>query len=52
MPKSVTPERVRANFDIFDVELTDEDLALISALDKGEAGRTGADPETFDYVPD
>ncbi len=51
-PKSVTPERVRDNFDIFDFELTDEDLALISALDRGEAGRTGPDPDTFDMIPD
>jgi 2,5-diketo-D-gluconate reductase A len=51
-PKSVTPERVQANFDIFDFELTDEDLSLISALDKGEAGRTGPNPDTFDMVPD
>ncbi len=51
-PKSVTRERVQANFEIFDFELTDEDLALISALDQGEAGRTGPNPETFDYIPD
>jgi 2,5-diketo-D-gluconate reductase A len=51
-PKSVTPERVRANFEIFDFSLTDEDLALISALDKGEAGRTGPNPDTFDMIPD
>ncbi len=50
-PKSVTTERMQANFDIFDFELADSDVAAISALDKGEAGRTGPDPETFDYVP-
>jgi 2,5-diketo-D-gluconate reductase A len=50
-PKSVTRERVQANFEIFDFELTDEDLMLISALDQGEKGRTGPNPETFDYIP-
>jgi 2,5-diketo-D-gluconate reductase A len=51
-PKSVTRERVQANFEIFDFELTDEDLSLISALDQGEAGRTGPNPDTFDMIPD
>ncbi|ABS03086.1 2,5-didehydrogluconate reductase [Kineococcus radiotolerans SRS30216 = ATCC BAA-149] len=50
-PKSVTPSRMEENFALFDFELTEEDLALISALDKGEAGRTGPNPDTFDYVP-
>ncbi|MBF5082943.1 aldo/keto reductase [Quadrisphaera sp. INWT6] len=50
-PKSVTTERMQANFEIFDFELADSDIAAISALDKGEAGRTGPNPETFDYVP-
>ncbi|GAB2595585.1 aldo/keto reductase [Microlunatus antarcticus] len=51
-PKSVTRERVQANFEIFDFELTDEELSLISALDQGEAGRTGPNPDTFDMIPD
>jgi 2,5-diketo-D-gluconate reductase A len=49
-PKSVTRERVQANFEIFDFSLTDEDLALISALDQGEKGRTGPNPDTFDRI--
>ncbi len=48
-PKSVTPSRVRENFDIFDFELSGGDVAEISALDKGQ--RTGPDPDTFAYVP-
>jgi 2,5-diketo-D-gluconate reductase A len=45
IPKSVTPERVRENFDIFDFELSEDDLAAIARLDAGH--RTGPDPETF-----
>jgi 2,5-diketo-D-gluconate reductase A len=51
-PKSVTPERVKANFELFDFELDDSDMDAISALDKGETGRNGPNPDTFDYVPD
>jgi 2,5-diketo-D-gluconate reductase A len=48
-PKSVTPARMRENFEIFDFELSEAELALISALNKNE--RTGPDPDTFDYIP-
>jgi 2,5-diketo-D-gluconate reductase A len=44
-PKSVTPSRIKENFEIFDFELSDDDVALISALNKNE--RTGPDPDTF-----
>jgi 2,5-diketo-D-gluconate reductase A len=44
-PKSVTAARIRENFDIFDFELSDDDIASISALNRDE--RTGPDPDTF-----
>jgi 2,5-diketo-D-gluconate reductase A len=45
IPKSVTPSRVRENFDIFDFELSEDDLAAIARLDAGH--RTGPDPASF-----
>lgn len=50
-PKSVTPARVKSNFELFDFELDDSDMDAISALNKGESGRNGPNPDTFDYVP-
>jgi 2,5-diketo-D-gluconate reductase A len=50
-PKSVTPERIRENFEIFDFELEPGDIGRIAGLDRGEAGRTGPNPDTFAYVP-
>jgi diketogulonate reductase-like aldo/keto reductase len=44
-PKSVTVERIRQNIDIFDFELSGDEMQAIEALDRGE--RTGPDPDTF-----
>ena len=46
-PKSITPARIRENFEIFDFELSEADVAAINALNKDL--RTGADPDTFSY---
>jgi 2,5-diketo-D-gluconate reductase A len=50
-PKSVTPSRMKENFDIFGFELSSDDMDSIAALDRGEDGRTGPHPDKFDYVP-
>jgi 2,5-diketo-D-gluconate reductase A len=50
-PKSVTPSRMEENFGLFDFELEATDVEGITALDRGEDGRTGPHPDTFAYVP-
>ena len=50
-PKSMHADRIRENFALFDFSLSAQDVAAISALDRGEAGRIGPNPEVFDYLP-
>jgi diketogulonate reductase-like aldo/keto reductase len=47
IPKSVTPERIRQNADVFDFSLSPEDVERISALNENK--RFGPDPDNFDF---
>lgn len=47
IPKSVKKERIISNSEIFDFELSPEDMQTIDALDRG--ARVGPDPDNFDF---
>lgn len=48
IPKSIKEHRIISNADVFDFELTDEDMNAINALNKDE--RVGPDPDEFNKV--
>ncbi|WP_288908796.1 aldo/keto reductase, partial [uncultured Microbacterium sp.] len=48
IPKSADPDRQRDNADVFDVKLTDEEVAAISALERGRLW--GGDPDTHEEM--
>ena len=50
IPKASAPARLRENLDVFEFQLSPDDMERILSLDRHE--RTGPDPDTFDYVPD
>ena len=47
IPKSVNPLRIKDNINIFDFELSAEDMKLIEGLDQGR--RLGPDPGNFNF---
>jgi diketogulonate reductase-like aldo/keto reductase len=50
LPKSATPERQRANLDVFGFELTDEEMAAITALGRPDGRLFGGDPDTHEEM--
>lgn len=47
LPKSITPSRIAENKDLYGFALTEEEVAAIDAMDRGE--RVGPDPGDFDF---
>ena len=47
IPKSVTPERIKENLDVFDFSLETDEVAAITALNTFH--RTASDPDNFDF---
>ena len=45
IPRSSSPERVRSNLEVFDFELTDDEMATLNGLDDGTRFRP--DPDTY-----
>jgi 2,5-diketo-D-gluconate reductase A len=50
IPKSARPERMAENLAVLDFELSAEEIASIDALDRGEIGRAGPNPDTYEGV--
>lgn len=47
IPKSVTPERIRANTELYDFELNVEEMEQINRLNENK--RFGSDPDNFNF---
>ena len=49
--KTLHRDRMQTNLEVLRFELTDQEMDAIDALDNGEAGRIGPNPDTYDWVP-
>ncbi|TLP74206.1 aldo/keto reductase [Nesterenkonia sphaerica] len=47
IPKTDSPARMQENFDVWGFELSDQEMAELDSLDRGEAGRRGPHPNEF-----
>jgi diketogulonate reductase-like aldo/keto reductase len=43
--------RMEENLSVFDFELSAEEIATTDALDKGDGGRVGPNPDTLEWIP-
>jgi len=50
IPKSATPERQRANLDVFGFELTDAEMSAITALGRADGRLFDGDPDTHEEM--
>ena len=50
LPKSATPERQRANLDVFGFELSNDEMAAITALGRPDGRLFGGDPDTHEEM--
>ncbi|MCV7178169.1 aldo/keto reductase [Mycolicibacterium sphagni] len=50
IPKSASPQRMTENVNVFDFELSGEEMAAIDGLDRGADGRVGPNPDTYEGV--
>jgi 2,5-diketo-D-gluconate reductase A len=50
IPKSGTPDRQRSNLDVFGFELTDDEMAAITALGRPDGRLFGGDPRTHEVM--